>query len=408
MVQTVTESLTTTTLDSYYNSTDVCSDRYRTRSESERNCKGGWQCTFGVCVVHEDNSVECECDHGAIGTHCTQKCCRDCSGNGDCFLDLNDTEWCNCHYNYTGSNCETLKPPATTPAPKEIVKKEVDTRTIVGVVVGVVIMSLVVIATLLYCMWKRRVLLVMKLVHYIKPIEDDDREWDAFVSYKSVHKDESFVVHVLYPKLEQELGFKLNLHFRDFVPGETIQNNIIKAVQCSRRTILVITPSFVQSEFTRLEYQVAQQEMLKRKHRIIPVLLEDITECEPTMDPNLKVILKSVSYIEWPKDVNNETKVEKFWKRMQLSLPKKRPGKNAGQPEMATVADDIQIAVDPMAAEFTNIYARPNYAFEDENADEPYDTINEDELERQTTLFKNIAVERLDSETGEQRPDYVP
>ena len=60
-------------------------------------------------------------------------------------------------------------------------KKEVDTRTIVGVVVGVVIMSLVVIATLLYCMWKRRVLLVMKLVHYIKPIEDGQYSVNLFI-----------------------------------------------------------------------------------------------------------------------------------------------------------------------------------------------------------------------------------
>lgn len=49
----------------------------------------------------------------------------------------------------------------------------------------------------------------------------DDKEWDAFVSYKSHHIDEHFVVQVLYPKLEKELGFKLCLHFRDFVPGES-------------------------------------------------------------------------------------------------------------------------------------------------------------------------------------------
>ena len=49
----------------------------------------------------------------------------------------------------------------------------------------------------------------------------DDREWDVFVSYKSTDRDELFVLHTLYPKLEQELGFRLNMHFRDFIPGES-------------------------------------------------------------------------------------------------------------------------------------------------------------------------------------------
>lgn len=61
---------------------------------------------------------------------------------------------------------------------------------------------------------------------------------------------------------------------------------------------MIITPSYITSEFTKFEYQVAQQEMLKRRHRIIPILLEDITECKETMDPNLKVILNSGTIIE--------------------------------------------------------------------------------------------------------------
>ncbi len=50
--------------------------------------------------------------------------------------------------------------------------------------------------------------------------------YDAFVSYKSSEEDEYFVVHTLYPKLEKEMHYKLCLHFRDFIPGESMQTFI--------------------------------------------------------------------------------------------------------------------------------------------------------------------------------------
>jgi len=49
----------------------------------------------------------------------------------------------------------------------------------------------------------------------------DEKQWDAFISYKSHPVDEQYVLHELYPRLEKEFGFKLCLHFRDFVPGES-------------------------------------------------------------------------------------------------------------------------------------------------------------------------------------------
>lgn len=64
--------------------------------------------------------------------------------------------------------------------------------------------------------------------------------------------------------------------------------------------------------------------MLKRKHRIIPIMLEDISGVTSNMDKNLKGIINSVTYLEWPKESEKSKKEEKFWKRLQLSLPKKK------------------------------------------------------------------------------------
>lgn len=42
------------------------------------------------------------------------------------------------------------------------------------------------------------------------------------------------------------------------------------------------------------------------------------------MDKNLKGIINSVTYLEWPKSEEKQKKEDKFWKRLQLSLPKKK------------------------------------------------------------------------------------
>ena len=70
-----------------------------------------------------------------------------------------------------------------------------------------------------------------------------------------------------------------------------------------------------------MEYQKAQHEMLKLKHKIIPIVLEDISEVRD-IDKNLKSILDSVTYLEWP-GIENDKKLERFWTKLELSLPKK-------------------------------------------------------------------------------------
>lgn len=84
---------------------------------------------------------------------------------------------------------------------------------------------------------------------------------------------------------------------------------------------MILSPEYVQSEWCRMEYQKAQHEMLKLKHKIIPIVLADISEVKNT-DKNLKSIINSVTYLEWPGQENSK-KAERFWKKLELSLPKK-------------------------------------------------------------------------------------
>lgn len=74
----------------------------------------------------------------------------------------------------------------------------------------------------------------------------------------------------------------------------------------------------------RFEYQQAQQEMLKRKQKIIPIMFQDVSDHLDAMDKTLKTILQSVTYLDLPKAASDQQRLEKFWKRLQLSMPKKK------------------------------------------------------------------------------------
>ncbi|XP_045157464.2 uncharacterized protein LOC123523822 [Mercenaria mercenaria] len=285
-------------------------------------CGPGFECDHGVCDLEalKTNSYNCICESNYVGQFCTLKCPYDCGEHGHCDIHVADNTYkCFCQWNYTGLNCSELVPEDPgTPPPDEVIFHWY----VVGVSVAMVIVMISAVFVVAYFMWRRRLVFMLKIVHYFQHYEEDDgKEYDAFVSYKSCPRDEQFVLHQLFPKLEGEYNFKLCMHFRDFLPGEAIANNIVSAIESSRRTIMILSPEYVQSEWCRMEYQKAQHEMLKLKHKIIPVVLADLSEVK-NIDKNLKSIMNSVTYLEWPGQENTK-KAERFWKKLELSLPKK-------------------------------------------------------------------------------------
>ncbi|CAG2066343.1 unnamed protein product, partial [Timema podura] len=84
---------------------------------------------------------------------------------------------------------------------------------------------------------------------------DGDYKYDAFVCYNG--SDRTFVVGELLPTLENgPEKYKLCLHERDFPLGSFITHNIIEAMQNSRFTIVVLTDSFVQSQWCKWELDI--------------------------------------------------------------------------------------------------------------------------------------------------------
>ncbi|XP_060082255.1 uncharacterized protein LOC132561580 [Ylistrum balloti] len=291
-------------------------------------CSKGFRCKHGVCDPDQlrKGRIKCLCDKGWIGTLCEHACELDCGERGSCgHRDKNKTSMvCLCDAGYEGDRCQDL---IILP---EFTKEEDDTSVhlyVIGFTIGSLVFFTIIVCLITYFMWRRRFVFIMKIVHYFQHYEENDGQiYDAFISYKSSKEDEQFVLTKLYPKLEMEMGFKVCMHFRDFTPGEAIANNIISAIERSRRTIMILTPNYINSEWCRMEYQKAQHEMLKMRHKIIPIVLEDVSKCK-TLDKNLKTILSTVTYIEWPGEEDSK-RLEKFWKKIELSLPKKRAGEH--------------------------------------------------------------------------------
>ncbi len=145
--------------------------------------------------------------------------------------------------------------------------------------------------------------------------EDQNRTYDAFVSYNS--SDQSFVLRELMPKLERQPPFyKLCLHFRDFALGAAVAENIVEAIDTSKRTIMLVSKDFLQSDWCQYEFQMAHHQVLSEggRNRLILVMMEPIDISDIT-DHTLKSYIRTHTYIE-----KNDPR---FWERLRFALPDK-------------------------------------------------------------------------------------
>ncbi|HMG74227.1 MAG TPA: TIR domain-containing protein [Pyrinomonadaceae bacterium] len=97
--------------------------------------------------------------------------------------------------------------------------------------------------------------------------------FDVFISYS--HHDVGWVKDWFLPRLESA-GLTVCVDFRDFEVGVPSTVNIENAVKRSRKTILVMTPDWSQSEWTDFESLLGHaRDPSGRKGRLIPLLLKD-------------------------------------------------------------------------------------------------------------------------------------
>jgi hypothetical protein len=112
----------------------------------------------------------------------------------------------------------------------------------------------------------------------------DDFQYDAFISYS--HQDSAWVSNVLLPRLEGE-RLRVCIDTRDFEVGVPSLVNMENAVEHSRKTLLVLTPNWLASEWTAFESLLVQtDDPIGRGRRILPLMVEP---CQDQLPKRLKI-----------------------------------------------------------------------------------------------------------------------
>jgi hypothetical protein len=124
--------------------------------------------------------------------------------------------------------------------------------------------------------------------------------YDVFVSYSQA--DEQWVQDELWPKLERA-GLKIGDN-REFELGAPRIVNIERAIESSRKVLLVLTPDWITSEWANFESLLIQTDDLSsRIHRTLPLLLKP---CE------LPKRLSMLTYADFTQPAARDTELKRL------------------------------------------------------------------------------------------------
>ena len=96
-----------------------------------------------------------------------------------------------------------------------------------------------------------------------------------------VKHDVNFVKNELIPKLEardeeESSALQLVVHHGDFALGAAIQDNILKAVAESRKTVLVVSSHCLQSKWCNYKVEIASMKCFEKGHDLIVCVVHDL------------------------------------------------------------------------------------------------------------------------------------
>ncbi|CAC5418238.1 unnamed protein product [Mytilus coruscus] len=138
------------------------------------------------------------------------------------------------------------------------------TTLIICITMGIILTCVILFVALLFrYRWRLRYLYYMTRHKYnvLKGIKSSSTyKYDAFISYANDETD--FIVNEVIPKLEGDGNMTLCVHQRDFIAGEEITQNITDGIHQSKRTICILTRSFLNSYYCMFEFNMARMESI--------------------------------------------------------------------------------------------------------------------------------------------------
>lgn len=139
--------------------------------------------------------------------------------------------------------------------------------------------------------------------------------YDAFISYCS--SDFEWINYSLLPALENEIdSMKLCIYERDFLPGREISSCILESISKSRKIILILTNSFVKSQWCLWELHMAQYMLVENKRNdLVIILLEELDQKE--VEPMLQYLITTRIYLAWSDDPRQQ---EVFWTKLRAII----------------------------------------------------------------------------------------
>ncbi len=143
--------------------------------------------------------------------------------------------------------------------------------------------------------------------------------YDVFVAYSSRDTLERKWVHLtLVPKLETEYGLKVCIHHRDFLPGVDILDNIVDAINGSRKILLVLSPNFVDSDWCNFEVRMAKVKLIEEKRdNIVLVLYKQLDIPGARFSKELTRLLEKKTYAVWTSKPEGQ---KLFWRKLVAVL----------------------------------------------------------------------------------------
>ncbi|XP_069803371.1 toll-like receptor 13 [Dendropsophus ebraccatus] len=144
-------------------------------------------------------------------------------------------------------------------------------------------------------------------------------KYDAFVSYNT--RDEDWVYETMLPMLERyhcSKKLRLCLHHRDFQLGRDIIDNIVDSIHNSRKTLCVVSRSYLRSEWCSLEMQLASYKLFdEMRDVLVLVFLEDIPDRELSTYHRMRKVMLKKTYITWPREPEGQ---KLFWAKVRKAL----------------------------------------------------------------------------------------